>query len=167
MMTWMQEREQKWDSRHEDDKLYVVVITNTIAKVMKRVAPGKEVRVKDTKMTARKDDGGLETTQHADTTQEVGPEKRPQPQQQPKPKLQLKLQIKPQPAPKRKSADKPARQWKTVPLRDNSQRAPIGPGSGPALTAESSMAERPLMLRRNMSVPLSNKIDQEIASAIN
>jgi len=35
MMTWMQEREQKWVARHEDDKLWGAGITNMIAKVMK------------------------------------------------------------------------------------------------------------------------------------
>jgi len=35
MMPWMQEREQKWDAHHEDDKLWGVGITNMIAKTMK------------------------------------------------------------------------------------------------------------------------------------
>jgi hypothetical protein len=41
MRTWMQEREQKWDTRHEDDKLWGAGITNMIATVMKGVAPGQ------------------------------------------------------------------------------------------------------------------------------
>jgi hypothetical protein len=44
MMTWRQEREQKWDTRHEDNKLWGAGITNMIAKVMKGVAPGQEAR---------------------------------------------------------------------------------------------------------------------------
>jgi len=40
MMTWMQEREQKWDARHEDNKLWGAGITNMIAKTMKGVAQG-------------------------------------------------------------------------------------------------------------------------------
>jgi len=91
MMAWMQEREQKWDTRHEDNKLWGAGITNMIAKVMKGVAPGKEGREKEREMTARTDGGGLEASQHADMTQEEGQEKRQQLQQQPKPKLRLKL----------------------------------------------------------------------------
>jgi hypothetical protein len=47
MLTWMQEREQKWDARHEDDKVWGAGITNMIAKVVKGVAPGQEAREKD------------------------------------------------------------------------------------------------------------------------
>jgi len=42
MMTWMQEREQKWDARYEDDKVWGVGITNMIAKTMKGVAQAQE-----------------------------------------------------------------------------------------------------------------------------
>jgi len=118
-------------------------------------------------MTARTEDGRLDASQHADTTRDEGPEKRQQLQQQPKPKLQLKLQLKPQPAPKPKSAPTPAGRWETVPPQAKSQMAPIGPGQGPASMAGSSMAERRLILRRDESVPLSKKMDQEITSAIN
>jgi len=166
-MTWMEEREQKWDARYEDDKVRGAGITNMIAKTMKGVTQRQEERERERAMTARTDGGGLEASQHADTTREAGPEERQQPQQHPnpKPKLQLKLQPKPQPAPKPKPAPTPARRWETVPPRAKSQRAPVGPG--PAPTAGSSMAERRLMLRRDETVPLSNKMDQEIASAIN
>ena len=68
MIAWMQEREQKWDARREDDKLWGAGITNMIAKVMKGVAPGPDVREKDREKTARMDGGGLEASQHADTT---------------------------------------------------------------------------------------------------
>ena len=113
---------------------------------------------------------GAGSLPNADTTREEGPEERQQPQQQlpkPKPKLQLKLQPKPQPVPKPKSAPTPtpARRWETFPPRAKSQRAPVGPGLAP--TAGSSMAERRLILRRDESVPLFNRMDQEIASAIN
>ena len=43
-MTWMQEREQKWDVRYEDNKVWAAVITNMIAKTMKGVAQGQEER---------------------------------------------------------------------------------------------------------------------------
>jgi len=100
----MQEGEQKWDTRHEGNKLWEAGITNMIAKAMTEVAPSQEVREKAREKTARMDGGGLEASQHADMTQEVRPEKRQQLQQQLKPKLQLTLQPKPQPAPKPKSA---------------------------------------------------------------
>jgi len=171
MMTWMQETEQKWDARHEDNIPWGVAITNMIAKTMKPVEQGEEGREREREMTARMDGGGLEASQHANTTQEEGPEERQPPQQQPKPKpkLQLKVQPKPQPAPKLKSAPKPARWWETVPPRAKSPRAPLGPGAGPGptLTAGSRMAERHLILQRDESISLSNKMDQEIASAIN
>jgi hypothetical protein len=115
MRTWIQEREQKWDARNEDDEVRGAGIMNMIAKTMKGVAQGQEGREKEREMTARTDGGGLEASEHADTTREEGPEQRQQPQQQPKPKLQLKLQPKPQPAPKPKSAPTLARRWETVP----------------------------------------------------
>ena len=68
MMALMQDREQKWDAHHEDDNLWGAGITNMIAKVMKGVAPGQEVREKPREKTARMDGGGLESSQHADTT---------------------------------------------------------------------------------------------------
>jgi hypothetical protein len=100
MPMWMQEREQKWDARYEDNKVWGAGITNMIAKTMKVVAQGLEEREREREMTARTDGGGLEASQHADTTREEGPEECQQPQQHPKPdpKLQLKLQPKPQPA---------------------------------------------------------------------
>ena len=44
MMTWMQERERKWDGRYEDDKVWAAGITNLITKTMKGVAQGQEKR---------------------------------------------------------------------------------------------------------------------------
>jgi len=80
-----------------------------IAKVVQGVAPSKEAREKERDKTAKMDGSGLEASQHADTTQEGGPEKRQQLQQQLKPKLLLKLQPKPQHEPKPKLAPAPAR----------------------------------------------------------
>jgi hypothetical protein len=37
MMTWMQEREEKWEASHEDDKLCGAGIMNMIPKTMKAV----------------------------------------------------------------------------------------------------------------------------------
>jgi hypothetical protein len=44
MMTWMQEREQKWDARYEDDEVWGGGITIMIAKTMKAVAQRQEER---------------------------------------------------------------------------------------------------------------------------
>jgi len=125
----MEEREQKWDARHENDKLWGARITNMITQTMKAVAPGQEGRERERNMTARTDGGGLVASQHADTMREEGPEERQQPQQQPKPKLKLQLNLQPelQPARKPKSARTPARRWEIVPPRARSQRAPAGP----------------------------------------
>jgi len=137
--------------------------------VMKRVAPGRAAREKERDKTARLDGGGLEASQHADTTQEGGPEIHQQLQKQPKPRLQLKLQPKPQHEPKPKSAPTPTRRWETVAPRTKGQSAHVGPvpGPGPAQMPGSSMAETRLTLRRHEGVPLPKKMDQEIALAIN
>jgi hypothetical protein len=141
-----------------------------IVKVLNGVAPGQEVREEERDKTARMDGGGLEASQHADTTQEGGPEKHQpvhQLQQQPKPGLQLKLQPKPQHEPKTKpkSAHRPSRQWEPVPLRAQSHRASIGPGHAP--TVGLSMTEGGLILRRDEGVPLPNKIYHVISLATN
>jgi hypothetical protein len=59
MMTSIQEREQKWDARHENDKLWGAGITNMIAKTLQWVAQDQEGRNKERPMTARTDSGGL------------------------------------------------------------------------------------------------------------
>jgi len=100
----MQEREQKWDTCNEDDKLWGAGITKLLTMVMTGVAPGQEVRKKERENTARMDGEGLEAAQHAATNEEERPEKQQQLQQQPKSKLQLKLHPTPQPTPKPKSA---------------------------------------------------------------
>ena len=155
MITSMQEREQKWDTRQVDDTLWGDGITNMIATVMTGVAPGQEARGKERDKTTRMDGGGLEASQHADTTQERGQEKLQQRKQQLKPRLQLKPQPEPQHKPKPKSAPTPGRWWETVPPRAQIQRAPGSPGPTP--TAGSSMAERQLILSRDKVVPPPNK----------
>ena len=67
-----------------------------IAKVMKGVAPGQEVRERERDKTAGMDGGGLEASQHADTTQEGGPEQFQQLQLQPETRLPLIVPPKPQ-----------------------------------------------------------------------
>jgi hypothetical protein len=68
MMTWMQEREQKWDARYEDDKVWGAGITNMIAKTMNGVPQGQGDRERAREVAVRTDSGGLEASQHADTT---------------------------------------------------------------------------------------------------
>jgi len=144
------------------------------------------VRDKERDETARMDGRGLEASQHADTPQEGGPEKRQKLRQQPKPRLPLKVQPNPQHKPKPKSAPTPVRQWETVQPQTQSQWAPIHPGGssmtarrqvlnrdesvplqGPAPTSGWSMPDRRLILRRDASIPLPRKMDEEIASAVN
>jgi len=98
-MAWMEEGEQKWDTHHEDDKLWGAGIPNMIANVLKGVAPAQEGREEEREVTVRTDGGWLEASQQADTTREEGPEKCQQLQQQLMPKLQLKLQPRPPPMP--------------------------------------------------------------------
>jgi len=102
MRTWLQEREEKLDARHEDDTLWGAGLTNIIAKVMKGVAPGQEARGKGGDETAGMDGGGLEASQHVDSVQEGGPENHQQLEQQPKPGLPLRVQPKSQHEPKPK-----------------------------------------------------------------
>jgi outer membrane biosynthesis protein TonB len=106
MMMWMQQREQKWDVRYKEDKVWGAGIMNMIAKTMKAVAQRQEEKEREREVTGSMDWWELGASEHAGTMREEGPEERQQPQQQPKPrsKLQLKLQPKPQPVPKPKSA---------------------------------------------------------------
>ena len=82
-------------------------------------------------------------------------------QQQPKPRLQLILEPKLQHEPKPGSAPTPARRWETVPPPAWSQIQCL------ALTSGSSMADRPLVVRKDEGIPQHNKMDEEIASAVN
>jgi hypothetical protein len=82
MMMWMEEREQMWDARYEDDQVWGAGITNKIAKTMKGVAQGQQEREREREVTARMDSGGLEDSQHADRMREEStcrPRARPRP----------------------------------------------------------------------------------------
>jgi hypothetical protein len=57
-MTWMQEKEQKWNARYEDEKVRGTPITNIIRKTMKEVPQGQEEREKKREVTAKTDGGG-------------------------------------------------------------------------------------------------------------
>ena len=61
------------------------------------------------------------------------------------------------------SAPTPTRHWESVPPRNQMKLA----SPAPAPTTGSSLADRGLILMRDDSVPLPNKMDQQIASAIN
>jgi hypothetical protein len=50
--TWMEEREEKWDFRHEDNILWAAGITYTIAEVMKAAASDQAARVKAVECSA-------------------------------------------------------------------------------------------------------------------
>ena len=92
----MQEKEQKADARHEDDKLLGAGITHLIAKFVKGVASGQETSENERDMPPKMASRGQETSQHADITPERGPEKRQHLQQLPKPKHQLLLKLQPE-----------------------------------------------------------------------
>jgi len=135
---------------------------------VREAAPTQEEGTDKRNETARQDGGGLGVSQHATAVQGGKPEKRqllPQ-QAKRKPKLQLRQQPEQQQQhePRPKPTLAPARRWGTFQHRTQSQRAPAGPGPTP--TSGSSMAERRLILWRDEGVPLPNKMDQEIASAI-
>jgi hypothetical protein len=120
------------------------------------------------------DGAGLEGSIHADATQTEGPEN-PEERQQSQPGRQLKPKPKPKPAPTSTPRttsrpievttplSTPARPWETVPPRN--QMKPASPA--PAPTTGSSLEERRIIIRRDEKVPLLNKMEQEIASAIN
>jgi hypothetical protein len=58
MMTWMTEREQKWDTHDKDDNMGAAGITHMIATVVKGVAQCQDTREKERDKTARMDGGG-------------------------------------------------------------------------------------------------------------
>jgi hypothetical protein len=61
MTTCMQERKQKWDARHVDDKLWGGGITVMLANIMKGVASCQESSKKERDKTTTMDSGGLES----------------------------------------------------------------------------------------------------------
>jgi len=119
---------------------------------------------------------GLEASIHADVTQTGGP-KELEERQQPQPGRQLKVKQKPEPNPAPTPTPRststttavmtavptPTRGWDTVPPRNQKKLA--SPATAP--TTGSCLADRRLIIRRDENVPLANKMDQEIASAIN
>jgi len=191
MKTWLEEQEEKRDAYHQDDVLWGKGITDMVKRVVAATERDqREGRKADT------DGVGLEASIHADLTQTGGPKKqeerqqlqpgkqpksvpvpmlKPKPNTNPNPKPNLAPALRPTPtptpAPRATSTPKgatapvttPTRQWETVPPRNQKKLA----SPAPAPTTGSTMADRRLILRRDESVPLPNKMVQEIASAIN
>jgi hypothetical protein len=62
IMMSMQEREQKWEARHENDKLWRAGIMSINTKTIKGVAQGQEGRERASDMTVGTDGGGLGTS---------------------------------------------------------------------------------------------------------
>lgn len=62
MITWMQEREQTLDTRHENVKMLGAGMTARLAMIMKGVAPSQEAREKGRDKTAKMEGGGLEAS---------------------------------------------------------------------------------------------------------
>ena len=173
MNKWQEDMQTKWDEHHKHEVLWGKGIADMTSEVLAK-ARGNEAaqalgaRETGRDETPRQEAGDLEASRHAGAKQDDEPVKG-QPQQQPKgkPKLQQTLQPEQRHEPKPKPRPIPIqpRRWETVQPRMQSQMAPAGPG--PAPTTGLSMAERHLISRRDLSVPSPNKMDQEIASAIN
>jgi hypothetical protein len=64
----MQEKEQKWDTGQEDDKLRGAGITNMITKVINGIVPGQKAREEERDKTARMDGGEVMALQQEDST---------------------------------------------------------------------------------------------------
>jgi len=169
------------DVYHQDDPLWGERITDKVAGV---VASTERDQTNERK--ADTEGVSMEASIHAALTQTGGPEK-PEERQQLQSRRQLKSVPMPKPIPNptrkpthataprpaltpmlkttsapkgaRSTAPLPTRRWETVPSRI--QKKPASPAPPP--TTGSSMADRCLILRRDESVPLPNKIDQEIA----
>jgi hypothetical protein len=136
MRQWLEERERKWNARHKNEVMWGECITVLTLMVQAKpkvgeTAPDRDARGKGKHVTARQVSGGLEASQHEDTTQIGEPEKR-QLQQQPEPKLQPRQQPKPRHELEPMPAPMLARRWETVPPGSQSQKVPAG--TTPALT---------------------------------
>jgi hypothetical protein len=194
MKSWLEEKEKKRDAYHQDDLLWGEGITDMVARAVAATERGqKEERRADTEGVGLEasihadltQTGGPEKTEERHQLQ-PGRQLKSMPTPKPKPKPNPNPSPKPNPAPAPAPAPRPAptptpratsalrgatsaptptptRRWETVPPRN--LKKPASPG--PAPTTGSSIADRRLILRRDETVPLPNKMDQEIASAIN
>jgi hypothetical protein len=173
MRTWLEKREEKLEAYHQDDVLWGRGITDMVTKVV-TATEGRQREREERK--ADTDGAGLETSIQPDATETGGREK-PEERQQSQPGRQLKAKPKPKPNPTPTTMPRTtltrigvtipvptlASRWETVPPRN--QKKPASPA--PAPTTGWSLIDRLIILRRDEKVPLPNKMDQEIVSAIN
>jgi len=194
--SWLEEKEKKRDAYHQDDLLWGEGITDMVARAVAASERGqKEERRADSEgvglyalihadLTQTGEPEKLEERQQLQPGRQLKSMPTPKPKPKPNPNLYPKLNPAPAPAPapapwpsptwtpKATLAPRgatsaptqtPTRRWETVPPRNQKKLA----SPGPAPTTGSSMADRRLILRRDETVPLPNKMDQEIGSGIN
>jgi len=173
MKTWLENREEKWNTYHQDDVLWGRGITDMVTMVVTATEGGQR---ESEEWKADTDGAGLEASIHPDATQTGGPEK-PEERQQSQRGRQLKAKRKPKantaptttprttsmPIAAMTALPTPPRQWETVQPRNKMKL----PSPTPAPTTCLSLADRYLILRRDEKVPLPNQMDQEIRSSIN
>jgi hypothetical protein len=173
MKMWLMKREEKCDAYHQDDVLWGRGITDMVTKVVNATEGGRREREE---RKADTDGTGLEASIHPDAMLIGGPEKpeerqQSQPGRQHKPNPKAETNPAPTPTPRSSSmqivvttsALTPSGRWETVPPRN--QKKPASPA--PAQMTISSLADRRIILRRDEKVLLPNKMNQDIASAIN
>jgi len=188
MKMWLEEQEKMRDEYHQDERLWGKGIPDVVARAMAGIERDqKEERKADTEGVS------LEASIHADLTQTGEPHEpeelqqlqlgrqlksvpmpKPKPNQTPTPNPARAPARRPAPiptpripsAPKGATSSAPiqTRQLETLPPPN--QKKPASPSPAPTTTG-SSMPDRRLILRRDESVPLPYKLDQQIASAIN
>jgi len=173
MKTWLEEKEQKRDAYHQDDMLWGKDITDMVLRVVAATERSqREERKADTEGV------GLEASIQAYVMQ-TGRPKMPEERQQLQPGRQVRVKQTPKTNPEPTPPPTPrststltalmtlvpilTRRWETDPPQNQKKLA----SPAPAPTTGSSLADRLLVLRRDDNVPLPNKMDQEIASAIN
>jgi len=196
MKSWLEEKEKRRDAYHQDDLLWGEGITDIVARAVAATERGqKEEWRTDTEGVGLEASIHADLTQTGapekpEERQQLQPGRQlksmPTPKPKPKPNPNPSPSPLPNPAPAPAPAPRPAptptlratsaqrgatsaptptptRRWEKFPPRN--QKKPASPG--PAPTTGSSMPDRRLILRRDETVPLPNKMDQEIASAIN
>jgi len=176
MQQWLDDNERRWDACHKNDSLCGMGITDMSSKILYRGRAGKS----DTEAVAER---GLQASKHAGPTQQewnqdaeqqlqwqAAPQ---QEQQQPKRKSNLPPAPTLTKPPRTTTVMKPTppRLWEIVPLR-NKKKTPIASmpakmaNPGPALTSDMSKAPWWLSLRMDESMPLPNKMHDDIMSAV-
>jgi len=191
MKTWLEEKEEMWDAYHQDDVLWRMGITDMVKRVVAATdRDQREGRKADIEGVS------LDASIQSDLTQTGGPKKpeelqhlqpgklpksvpvpmakpKPNPNPNPNPKVAPALRPTPTPTQAPRATSTPTGARATVPTRTRrletvsprNQKKLASPA--PAPTTGSSMADRRLIFSSDARVPLPNKMDQEIASAIN